>query len=292
MSAEHRRRIGVLGLGPMGSGMAHRLAPVHDLSVFDPDSARCDAAVRLGATRARTAAEATEGVEAALVAVRDASQLDAAVFGPHGAIEGLAPGTDVIVTATIGPEAMRAFAERARERGIVAIDAPVSGGPQRAADGELLIMVGASDAAVARVQPILALLASTVAHVGPRVGDGQALKVVNQLLCGVHIAAAAEALALAERLGLDLAGALDALTKGAAASFMLGDRGKRMIGERPAEVRSRVDIFVKDMTIVQEVAAQHDMTLSIASAAKDLYQAAARAGLGAVDDAELIDLLR
>jgi 3-hydroxyisobutyrate dehydrogenase len=117
-------------------------------------------------------------------------------------------------------------------------------------------MVGAPDDVLARCRPVLDRIASVVAHVGPQPGDGQAMKVVNQLLCGVHIAAAAEAIALARSLGLDPEVALGVLSEGAAASFMLADRGPRMIADHRSTgpVRSRLDIFVKDMGIVGQIA--------------------------------------
>ena len=171
---------------------------------------------------------------------------------------------------------------------------PMSGGPVRARRGDLLVMIGGSDRAVAAAQPVIGLLASTAARVGTRPGDGQAMKTVNQLLCGVHIAAAAEALTLARALGLDPGAALATLGAGAAASFMLADRGPRIAAAltgQPPPVLSRTDIFVKDLGIVAGAGAAAGVALPVAAAAHQLYLLAQAAGLGEADDSAIATLL-
>lgn len=216
------------------------------------------------------------------------------MFGEDGAAPVLDPASVVVLTSTVGVEGARLVAARLAERGIELLDLPVSGGPARAGDGDLLALLGGSDEAVRRAQRVVDLLASTVAVVGPRPGDGQAMKVVNQLLAGVHIAAAAEALALAKGLGLDPQAALDALGSGAAASFMLANRGPRIIealaGATP-EVLSRVDIFVKDMGIVADAGRAAGVALPVAAAAEQLYRLGLLAGLGADDDSMIATLV-
>jgi 3-hydroxyisobutyrate dehydrogenase len=199
----------------------------------------------------------------------------------------------VILTSTIGPEAARALADRLDDAGYPLVDAPISGGPARAGSGDLLIVVGASNDALAAVRPVLDHLASTLTIVGPRPGDGQALKAINQLLAGIHIAAAAEAIALARGLELDPAVVISALAKGAAGSFMFADRGPRMLQAYTggAEVKSRVDIFVKDMGIVTSVGRACHVPLPLAAAAEQLYLIAEAAGLGAQDDSSVVTIL-
>jgi 3-hydroxyisobutyrate dehydrogenase len=187
-----------------------------------------------------------------------------------------------------------ATAERLAELGVDLVDAPLSGGPVRAGNGDLLVVVGAPESAIERARPVLDLLASTLTVVGDRVGDGQALKTVNQLLCGIHIAAAAEALALADALGLDRARTLDALTAGAAGSFMLGDRGRRMLEAYDGEgapVLSRLDIFVKDMGIVGRAAREVALATPVAAAAEQLFLLGQAMGLEAADDSSVIRVL-
>ncbi len=219
--------------------------------------------------------------------------MDAALFDVDGVAETLRPGGIVVLTSTVGPDAARATANRLAERGIGLVDAPVSGGPARAGTGDLLIVVGAGETDLAASRPLLDQLASTLTVVGPNPGDGQALKAINQLLAGVHIAAAAEAVALARGLGLDPAVVIDALAKGAAGSFMLADRGPRMLQayDGGAEVRSRLDIFVKDMGIVSGIAKDAHIPVPLAAAAHQLYLLGERAGLGAADDSSIVTLL-
>lgn len=137
----------------------------------------------------------------------------------------LPPGSVILLTSTVGIDVVRDVAGLLGEQDLLLVDAPVSGGPVRAGSGDLLVAVGADDAAYEKALPVLTAMASTLSRVGTRPGDGQCMKTVNQLLCGVHIVAAAEALALARALGLDPTSALETLGAGAAAAFILADRG-------------------------------------------------------------------
>jgi 3-hydroxyisobutyrate dehydrogenase len=259
--------VAVLGLGAMGLPMALHLAASCTVRCYDPDPARRSAA---GLQVSASAREAADGVDVVLLAVRDASQLDDALWGADGVAGVLPGGAAVLLTSTVGIAVVRAVAGRLGEAGLRLVDAPVSGGPVRAGRGDLLVTVGADDEAWAAAGPVLRALASTLTRVGPHPGDGQAMKTVNQLLCGVHIAAAAEALALADALGLDPELALETLQAGAAASFILGDRGPRML-QGGAEVRSRLDIFVKDMGLVGNAARALGLATPVAAAAEQLY---------------------
>ncbi|MFE4581406.1 NAD(P)-dependent oxidoreductase, partial [Streptomyces chartreusis] len=227
--------------------------------------------------------------------VRDQQQVDAALFGAGGAAETLRPGTAVVLTSTVGPDAARATAARLTDLGVLTVDAPVSGGPVRAGDGDLLIVVGADDKALDLARPVLDLLASTLTVVGRNPGDGQSLKAINQLLAGVHIAAAAEAVALARALGLDPGTVVESLRHGAAGSFMFGDRGPRMVetyaSDVAPEVKSRLDIFVKDMGIVTGIAKDAHVPVPLASAAQQLYLLGEAAGLAAHDDSSVVTVL-
>ncbi|MGB3955676.1 MAG: NAD-binding protein, partial [Brooklawnia sp.] len=157
-----------------------------------------------------------------------------------------------------------------------------------------LMTAGATDAAWAVAEPVMAALASTLVRIGDAPGDGQKMKTVNQLLCGVHIAAAAEALALAGELGLDKAKALETLMAGAAASFMLGDRGQRMLQAyepEGAEVKSRLDIFVKDMGIVNAACRSVHLAAPVAAAAEQVYLLGEAQGKQGADDSAVITVL-
>jgi 3-hydroxyisobutyrate dehydrogenase len=286
--------VAVLGLGAMGLPMATRLATGLTVHGFDIAEERLELARAAGVETFDSARTAVSGADAVLLAVRNGAQLEEVLFGDAGVEPELARGAVVILTSTVGTGPVAATAERLAALGVELVDAPLSGGPVRAGNGDLLVVVGAPESARKRARPVLELLASTLTVVGDRVGDGQALKTVNQLLCGIHIAAAAEALALADALGLDRAKTLDALTAGAAGSFMLGDRGRRMLEAYDgdgAPVLSRLDIFVKDMGIVGRAARDVALATPVAAAAEQLFLIGQAMGLEAADDSSVIRVL-
>jgi 3-hydroxyisobutyrate dehydrogenase len=287
--------VAVLGLGAMGLPIATRLTTELTVHGFDIAAPRLALAADAGIAPFESAVAAVDGVDAVLLAVRDGAQLHDVLFGGTGIADSLQAGSIVILTSTVGTDGIADVADQLATRGVELVDAPLSGGPSRAGQGDLLIVVGATPAAREKAAPVLTLLASTLTVVGDRPGDGQALKTVNQLLCGVHIAAAAEALALASALGLDPAATLEALQGGAAASFMLGNRGPRMLeaySDEGAEVLSQLDIFVKDMGIVSSAARAAHLPVPVASAAEQLFLIGTRHGLGAKDDSAVITVVR
>ncbi|UCR89987.1 NAD(P)-dependent oxidoreductase [Mycetocola spongiae] len=283
--------VAVLGLGAMGLPMATRLASTLGVRGFDIDAARLDLAAGHGIIPCASATEAVAGVDAVLLAVRNGAQLDEVLFGENGIAASLRPGSVVILTSTVGMDGIPSVVSRLEPHGVELVDAPLSGGPVRAGEGDLLIVVGASPRAREAAAPVLELLASTLTVIGDRPGDGQAFKTVNQLLCGVHIAAGAEALALAESLGLNVEETLNTLAAGAAGSFMLANRGPRMLeayDPEGAEVLSRLDIFVKDMGIVTSAARAQGLATPIAAAAEQTYLLGAAQGLATADDSAVI----
>ena len=291
--------VAVLGLGAMGLPMAMNLAERFPVRGFDVVAERRALAERAGVVPTGTAAEAVAGADVVLIAVRDRAQLEELLFGEAGIAPHMARGAVVLLTSTVGDAGVRAVAPRLAEAGLRFVDAPVSGGPARAGDGDLLVVVGADDDAWAAAEDILEAMASTLVRVGDAPGDGQAMKTVNQLLCGVHIAAAGEALALARALGLDAEVALKALMSGAASSFMLGDRGPRMLqvydedagGPHDVEVRATLNTFVKDMGIVSSAAKGAGLSTPVAAAAEQLYLQGAARGLGDRDDSSVITVV-
>jgi 3-hydroxyisobutyrate dehydrogenase len=279
-------RVGWLGLGAMGAPMAGGLAHAgHPVAAYDVMPGR----VPDGVIEAASVAEAVAGADAVVVMVATPDQLEQVLAG---AADVLADGQTVVVMSTVGPEAVVAAAARLAAMGVAVVDAPVSGGVARAGRGDLLILVSGSPEAVAGVQPLLDTLARSAPVVGPSPGDGQRMKLVNQLLCGVHIAAAAEALSFAESLGLDPGECWRILRDGAAASFMFDDRGARMVAGDFGDVRSALDIFVKDMGLVTGAAGQAGAEVRLAGAARALYQRGHDLGLGRQDDSAVIEVLR
>lgn len=288
------RNIAVVGLGAMGLPMAQRLAEKFHVTGFDIAAERLQLAADTGVATATSASEAVSAADSVLVAVRTPEQLHGLLFGKQGIAEHIPSGASVILTSTVGTDGLDAIVAQLAASGIHLVDAPLSGGPVRAREGDLLIVVGAEPAVYEENRAVLEHLGSNVSVVGDNPGDGQALKTVNQLLCGVHIAAAAEALALADALGLDRHRTLDALTAGAANSFMLGNRGPRTLqayDEGGAEVLSRLDIFVKDMGIVGNAARAAHLSTPVAAAAEQLFILGEAAGLGAEDDSAVIRVI-
>ncbi|KGF04026.1 NAD(P)-dependent oxidoreductase [Actinomyces urogenitalis] len=281
--------VAVLGLGAMGLPMATHLAQDFSVKAFDPFQARRDLAQEVGAQACVSAAEASKDVDVAVIAVRSAPQVEAVLFGTDGAAKALKQGSVVVVTSTVGAECVLDMETRLAALGVGLVDAPVSGGAVRAGDGELLIMLGGSQESLAAARPVLQALGSHLVDMG-ECGAGQNMKAVNQLLCGIHTAAAAEALAMAKTLGLDPMRCIEVMGTGVAASFMLADRGPRMVEQmegRTPELRSRLDVILKDMGIVGSLTRVAQLPTPVASAAENLYRVAKAAGLEAEDDSAL-----
>jgi 3-hydroxyisobutyrate dehydrogenase len=284
--------VGWIGLGAMGAPMASCLAHAgHQVSAYDIDPARARSLAEDGVRPSDSIAETAADADVLAVMVATPAQGESVLFGDGRAADALKPGAVVLIMATVGAQAVTSWAQRLAAQDVEVVDAPVSGGVGRAATGEMLMMVGGSPQAVEKVQPLLDAMAANAPVVGPAAGDGQKVKLVNQLLCGVHIAVAAEALAFAEALGLDPATCWEVLRHGAAASFMFEDRGRRMV-EGTDQVKSALDIFVKDMGLVVDAARQSTYPAPLASAAEQLYLAGRRAGLGRSDDSSVIEVLR
>jgi 3-hydroxyisobutyrate dehydrogenase-like beta-hydroxyacid dehydrogenase len=280
---------GFIGLGAMGAPMAKRIVSAgFDLSVFDVRPENADPLVELGARRAGSPREAAEGAEALIMMVMNAEQAEEALFGGDGAAETLSPESAVVVMSTVGPEAVRRIEGRLAGRGVRLLDAPVSGGVVRAERGDLLIMAGGIAELFEEVRPLLAAMGSTVSHCGGSVGDGQSVKLVNQLLCGVHVAVAGEALAYAQALGLDARSVFETIRHGAANSFMLEDRGERMLEREFVPAKSALDIFVKDMGLVRLAALEQGFQTPLADAAHRLYEMGSSLGLGEEDDSGVV----
>jgi len=283
------QNVAFVGLGAMGAPMAASLLSAgFDLRVFDVREENARPLVEMGATGAASPREAAKDSGALFLMVVNAEQTERALFGENGAAEALAPGAAVVVMSTVGPEPIRALDGRLSGQNLRLLDAPVSGGVARAERGDLLIMAGGPEDLFEKLEPALDTMGSTVVHCGPSAGDGQAVKLVNQLLCGVHIATAGEALAYAEALGLDPGSVFETIRHGAAGSFMLEDRGRRMLDRAFLPPKSALDIFVKDMGLVREAAAGRGFQTPLSDAAHKLYEAGASMGFGREDDSGIL----
>jgi L-threonate 2-dehydrogenase len=279
--------VGFIGLGAMGLPMAKNLlAQGFAVRGFDLSPAALDALERAGGARASSAPEAAGGAEVLVLMVVSAAQADAVLFA-DGGLDALAPDGVVVLMATCPPGAVEAIAARVEDAGRRFVDAPVSGGVVGASAATLTIMAAGPEAAFAAARPVLEALGDKLFHVGLRPGQGATVKTVNQLLCGVHIAVVAEAFALAAKVGLDLRILLEIMSDSSASSWMLRDRGPRMLAAEP-EVTSAVDIFVKDLGIVLEAGRETGAALPLAAVAHQMFLAASGRGEGAADDSQVI----
>ena len=279
--------VGFIGLGAMGLPMARNLvARGFTVRGFDVRTAAMDTLAAAGGSRAGSAAEAARGANLLVLMVVNAGQAEQALFA-DGALDALESGGIVVLMATCPPGAVERLAERVLALGCRFVDAPVSGGVVGAVGGTLTIMAAAPAATFAAVKPVLEALGSKLFHVGERPGQGAVVKAVNQLLCGVHIVAAAEAFSLAAKVGVDADVVLEILGGSSASSWMLRDRGPRMLRAEP-EVTSAVDIFVKDLGIVLEAGRETKAALPLAAIAHQLFLATSGRGDGMADDSQVI----
>ncbi|CAI5476727.1 unnamed protein product [Closterium sp. Yama58-4] len=282
--------VGFVGLGAMGGGMAAALVKrgfaVKGFDVYPP---ACEKLKSTGGAAAASAADAANGAGVLVLMVTTGKQAEGALFGDQGALEALPPSAVVILCSTVPPEFARSLGSKlsAQGKGWEMVDAPVSGGVARAADGTLTIMAAATPAAIAKARPVLEAMSAKLYIVGDTPGAGSAVKMVNQLLAGVHIAAAAEAMALGARAGLNARMVFDIISHAAGNSWMFENRVPHML-DNDYTPRSALNIFVKDLGIVLGEAQSLAFPLPLAAAAHQQFLAGAAAGLGREDDAAVV----
>ncbi len=280
--------LGVVGLGSMGLGAAlsalRRGVPTWG---YDPRAVPLAALQAEGGHAAGSLAEPGAAIDAAVVLVVNAAQTEQVLFGEDGLAATMRRGSVVITSATVDPALPPRWAERLEALGLWLIDAPVSGGPKKAASGEMTVMASGRAEAFAAAGGLLDAIAGKVYRLGERPGIGSTVKMVNQHLAGVHIAAACEAMALGMRAGADPQALYDVISNSAGASWMFTNRVPHILAGdyRPL---SAVNIFVKDLGIVLDAARALGFPLPLASAAHQLYLASAAAGRGGEDDSAVI----
>jgi 3-hydroxyisobutyrate dehydrogenase-like beta-hydroxyacid dehydrogenase len=288
MAEAAKLKIGVIGLGTMGLGAALNLAR-KGFAVTGCDR-RADLAAPLreaGGAFVSSPPELPAGLDAVLIYVVTAAQTEAVLFGETGCLSRLAPDGVAICGATVAPEAAKQIAAKVEAEGRLVLDAPVSGGGVASQGGTMTVMASGSPAAFARAEPVLAAIASKVWRLGDAPGAGSTVKMVNQLLAGVHIAAAAEAMALGIRAGADPQTLFDVISTSAGNSWMFANRVPHIL-EGDDTPRSAVNIFVKDLGIVLDQARALTFPLPLAATAHQLFLATAAGGHGGVDDAFVI----
>jgi 3-hydroxyisobutyrate dehydrogenase len=279
--------VAVVGLGSMGAGMAHSLSRGGFKVVgFDVASAAVERWVAEGGQGAESPAQAAAAADIVVSVVVNAAQTEAILFGAGGVAETLPEGGVFISCATMAPELARQFAARLEATGRHYLDAPISGGSVRARDGALTILASGSPDAFAKARPALAAMAAKTYELGDEAGLGAAFKMINQLLAGVHIAAASEAMAFAARQGLDLAKVYEVITASAGNSWMFENRMPHVLSGDYTP-HSAIDIFVKDLGIIQDMARGAKFPVPVAASALQMFLAAAGMGMGREDDASV-----
>jgi 3-hydroxyisobutyrate dehydrogenase len=287
MPESTKPRTAVIGLGSMGFGMATSLLragfEVTGCDVSDDSVARF---VQGGGKGARTPKEAADRADIVVSVVVNAAQTDTILFGENGVAETLPRGSVFISSATMDPDVARRLAKQLEATGRHYLDAPISGGAQRAAQGELTILASGSASAFAKARPALDAMAAKLYELGDAAGQGAAFKMINQLLAGVHIAAASEAISFAAKQGLDIRKVYEVITASAGNSWMFENRIPHVL-DGDYTPRSAVEIFVKDLGIIQDMARSARFPVPVAAAALQMFLMTAAAGMGRDDDASV-----
>ncbi len=281
----------IIGVGNMGGAMAARLgtlgwAPaIHDL---DADKVR--KFLPFGAVAPVDIAQAASKSVATIVCVVDAVQTRDVLFGPDGIAAGLPKGHVVVLCPTIAPQDVEGIASELAVMGVDTVDAPMSGGPARARDGSMSLMVACPDEVFERCQPLLQALSSKLFRISERVGDGARTKLVNNLLAGINLVGAAEVLALADRMGLNLSRTLDVIEQSSGQSWIASDRMRRAISG-DLEPRAHMTLLAKDTRLALEAAAALDFEGPLGAQASATFADAVQAGLAERDDGALLGFL-
>ena len=280
-------RVGIIGIGAMGFAMATNLhARGHAIRVRDVDPAAVAAATARGIVTCDSAAGIARQSDLIAIVVVDAAQIEDVLFGAAGiASSGTRPA--VMICSTIAASDTERFHARLAERGIALLDAPISGGPARAAAGTMSMMLACDDAQLQRFGPLLREMAGTLFHVGAKVGDAARTKLVNNLLAGINLVAGAEALALGARLGLDKRALFEVIKASSGASWIVSDRMARALDGDYAP-RARSVILTKDVGLAVQMADAAGVDTPLGDAALALFRTTVAAGLGELDDAAVI----
>ncbi|MGC0784427.1 L-threonate dehydrogenase [Pantoea agglomerans] len=281
----------VIGLGSMGMGAAKSClrAGLNTWGV-DLNPAALESLRQAGARDAQPSASAfADQLDAVLLLVVNAQQVNAILFGEEGLAAKLRPGTVVMVSSTLSARDAQQIEQQLAQYHLLMLDAPVSGGAAKAASGEMTVMASGSDAAFAQLQSVLDAVAAKVYRVGSEIGLGSTVKIIHQLLAGVHIAVGAEAMALAARAGIPLETMYEVVTNAAGNSWMFENRMRHVV-DGDYSPKSAVDIFVKDLNLVADTAKSLHFPLPLASTALNMFTEASNAGYGREDDSAVIKI--
>lgn len=287
-----KQKVGVIGLGSMGLGVAKTLvAKGFEVHACDVRAEVVAAFAQDGGVAAASPAALGSAVPIAIVLVVNADQTEQVLFGPNGAVSAMAPGSVVVSSSTVAPEYAIDLGRRLAEKGLLMVDAPVSGGAARAAKGEMTIMGSGVPEAFEKAEAVLNAIATKIYRLGDVVGPGSKVKMINQLLAGVHIAAACEAMALGIKAGVDPKVLYEVISNSAGSSWMFQNRVPHILDGDYTPL-SAVNIFVKDLGIVLDSAKKMPFPLPITASAHQLYLAAAAQGHGYEDDSAVVKVFQ
>ena len=284
--------IGFIGCGRMGLPMARRLLAMgSSVHAFDVAPAALEAVITVGAVRTASPAEAAREATIVITMLPDPPAVEGAAHGEDGVLAGLRPGALWIEMSSSTPATTRALAGAARERGAELLDAPVSGGVAGAEAGTLTIMAGGEEALLDRARPLLDELGAEIVHVGDRPGDGDAAKTINNMLSATNLAAAAEALSLGVRAGLDPERLMSCVNGGTGASNASQNKVAGQVLTGRFASRFTIGQYLKDLRIALGLAADHDVPAPVNSTACSVWTSHAARGAAGDDHTRLVDLV-
>lgn len=283
-------RVGFVGLGIMGAPMAANLLRAGFIvTVWNRSPSRTQPLIEAGAVGADSPADVAAASEVTISCVTNSGDVEEVALGPGGIIEGAAPGSVYIDCSTISPETARKVAAALEAKGVAMLDAPVSGGDVGAQAGTLAIMAGGDAATFERCLPVLQSMGKTIVHVGPN-GAGQVVKLCNQVAGGLNLLAAAEAVGLARRAGVDPEKMLEVVSAGAAGSWMLSNLAPRAVRGDYAP-GFMVDLMQKDLRLVLDAAHETHTPLPGTALVSQLFQSIQADGRGRDGTQSLIDAI-
>ena len=282
--------VGLIGLGAMGLGMAGSLRRAgFKVHVCDVRMDAAEAFAKDGGVACATPAAVSAACEVVFSVVVNAEQTESVLFGKDGAASAMKPGSVFAMCSTVAPSVAIDFERRLEAMNLLFLDAPISGGAARSASGEMTMMTAGKPAAYARCEQMLGAMAAKVYKLGDSAGNGSKVKIINQLLAGVHIAAAAEAMALGLREGVDANALYEVITNSAGNSWMFENRMAHVLAGDYTPL-SAVDIFVKDLGLVLDTARASKFPLPLSAVAHQMFMMASTAGHAKEDDSAVIKI--
>ena len=283
--------VAIIGVGNMGGGMARNLlAKGWPVNVCDIDTQKAQNLVPSGAVALANPAQAAINSVVTIICVVDAVQTQDVLFGDHGVAAAMQLGRVVMLCPTLAPDDVERFARDLNPHGLHAIDAPMSGGPVRAADGSMSLMVACAPMVFERYRTLIEALSNKVFRISERVGDGARTKLVNNLLAGINLVGAAEVMVMAQKMGLDVGQTLDVIEQSSGQSWIGSDRMRRAIAGDFAP-RAHMTLLEKDTRLALQAAQSAGFAGPLGAAARDVFAQASAGGLNELDDAALFTWL-